>query len=58
MKNNTNANNKRPVGKLFSGKFLTYIPGRKPRRGTIVQVELKVEGTRIHYSYSEIRKQH
>jgi hypothetical protein len=56
--NNNNTNNRRLNGKLFSGKFLTYVPGRKPKRGSIMQMELKVEGNRIHYSYSEIRKQH
>lgn len=52
-----NANSRQLTGKLFSGTLLTYIPRRKPHRGTIMQMELKVEGTRIFYLYSEIRKQ-
>lgn len=53
MRNNI----KRPeLKKLFNNKFYTYVVADSNGRGNIVEVELKVNGRRISYSYTNIKE--
>lgn len=53
MRNNI----KRPeLKKLFTNKFYTYMVADSNGRGKIVEVELKVSGRRISYSYTNIKE--
>ncbi len=50
-------NIKRPeLKKLFTNKFYTYMVADAHGRGNIVEVELKVSGRRISYSYTNIKE--
>ncbi|HEY9176361.1 MAG TPA: hypothetical protein VIN07_01660 [Flavipsychrobacter sp.] len=50
-------NIKRPeLRKLFNNKFYTYQVADSNGRGNIVEVELKVSGRRISYSYTHIKE--
>lgn len=42
--------------KLFTNKFYTYMVADSNGRGNIVEVELKVSGRRISYSYTNIKE--
>ncbi|MBS1774612.1 MAG: hypothetical protein JST82_17280 [Bacteroidetes bacterium] len=44
--------------KLFGNKFLTYMMQFNPFRGQLVEVEMKVVGRRIVYSYTKVRDSH
>lgn len=48
--------NKPGLKKLFNNKFYTYVVADSNGRGRIVEVELKVTGRRISYSYTNIRE--
>lgn len=41
--------------KLFSNKFLTYVMSDSTGRGSVVEIEVKVIGTNLSYSYTNIR---
>ena len=42
--------------KLFSNKFMSYIMRINPFRGELVEVEMKVVGKRIIYTYTKVRE--
>lgn len=42
--------------KLFSNKFLTYMVADSNGRGSVVEIEVKVSGRSITYSYKNIRE--
>lgn len=44
--------------KLFSNKVLHYFTKLNPFRGELVEVEMKVVGKRIVYTYTKIRDTH
>lgn len=41
--------------KLFNNKFFTYVVAGDNGQGSIVEVEIKVTGKQITYSYTNIR---
>jgi hypothetical protein len=56
MKTSNNKTNSRP--KLFSNKFLSYMMQVNPFRGELVEVEMRVVGRRILYTYTKVRETH
>ena len=50
------SNAERP--RLFSNRFLSYITHFNPFRGELVEVEMKVVGNQIRYSYTKVKKGH
>lgn len=42
--------------KLFDNKFLTYVVADSNGRGKVVEIEIKVTGRKISYSYTSIRE--
>lgn len=46
----------KPLKKLFNNKFFTYIMHNHPFKGELVEVEMKVTGKRISYTYKKIRE--
>jgi hypothetical protein len=48
----------RPKQKLFNGRFFDYIFRLNPFRGELVEVEMKVVGKRIIYTYTKVRETH
>lgn len=48
-----NSSSDRP--KLFNNKFLHYFTKLNPFRGELVEVEMKVVGKRIVYTYTKVR---
>lgn len=49
---------KKPLGKLWSNKVLTYITKHNPLRGELMEVEMKVVGRSIVYTYTKVRERH
>lgn len=41
--------------KLFSNKFLTYMVSDNKGSGSVVEIEVNVQGKNISYSYTNIR---
>lgn len=52
------ANNTNSRPKLFTNKFLTYMMRVNPFRGELVEVEMRVVGKRIVYTYTKVRESH
>lgn len=47
---------KTELKKLFTNKFLTYVVADSNGRGRVVEIEIKVSGRSISYSYTQIRE--
>ena len=47
-----------PKQKPFTGKFFDYFFRLNPFRGELVEVEMKVVGKRIIYTYTKVRENH
>lgn len=46
----------KPQKKLFRNKFFTFLMQNNPFRGELVEVEMKVVGKRITYTYTKVRE--
>ncbi len=44
--------------RIFDGKLLTFVMRHRPHRGAIMEMEIKVEGRNLVYSYKKLRQQH
>jgi|GEM_PF-4854471 len=49
------ATQKPGLKKLFDNKFMTYIVTDQSGRGRVVEVEIKVTGKNITYTYTKIK---
>ncbi len=49
-------NNKQPLKKLWDNKFFAYIAKNNPFRGELVEVDMRVVGGRVVYTYTKVRE--
>lgn len=47
---------KRTLGKLWDNKFMTYIVKNNPLRGELMEVDMRVVGNRIVYTYTKVKE--
>ena len=51
-----NKTNKRSLGKLWNNKFFAYVAKNNPFRGELVEVDMRVVGGRMVYTYTKVRE--